>query len=81
MLLQLFLSRQREYAADETGVRMVGQPYGLISALQKLGHLQPADPDNVNFALDLGSVHREAVSLGGGAFFALQHTSSAGEAH
>jgi heat shock protein HtpX len=37
MLLQLFLSRTREYAADETGARMVGQPYGLISALQKLG--------------------------------------------
>jgi len=37
LLLQLFLSRTREYAADETGVRMVGHPYGLISALEKLG--------------------------------------------
>jgi len=37
LLLQLGLSRGREYAADETGSRMVGQPYGLISALQKLG--------------------------------------------
>jgi heat shock protein HtpX len=37
LLLQLFLSRTREYSADETGARMVGQPYGLISALQKLG--------------------------------------------
>lgn len=37
LLLQLFLSRTREYAADETGVRMVGQPHGLISALEKLG--------------------------------------------
>jgi heat shock protein HtpX len=37
VLLQLGLSRQREYSADETGARMVGQPYGLISALQKLG--------------------------------------------
>jgi heat shock protein HtpX len=37
LMLQLFLSRTREYAADETGARMVGQPYGLISALQKLG--------------------------------------------
>ncbi|MGB2670418.1 MAG: M48 family metalloprotease, partial [Candidatus Acidiferrum sp.] len=36
-LLQLALSRQREYAADATGVRMVGNQYGLISALQKLG--------------------------------------------
>ena len=37
MLLQLGLSRQREYSADATGARMVGNPYGLISALQKLG--------------------------------------------
>jgi heat shock protein HtpX len=37
LVLQLFLSRTREYSADETGARMVGQPFGLISALQKLG--------------------------------------------
>jgi heat shock protein HtpX len=37
LLLQLFLSRTREYAADETGVRMVGHAQGLISALEKLG--------------------------------------------
>jgi len=37
ILLQLGLSRQREFSADETGARMVGQPYGLMSALQKLG--------------------------------------------
>lgn len=37
LLLQLFLSRTREYAADETGVRMVGHQHGLISALEKLG--------------------------------------------
>lgn len=37
LLLQLFLSRTREYAADQSGARMVGHPYGLISALQKLG--------------------------------------------
>jgi len=37
MLLQLGLSRQREYSADETGARMVGNPNGLMSALQKLG--------------------------------------------
>ena len=37
MLLQLGLSRQREYSADETGARMAGHPYGLISALEKLG--------------------------------------------
>jgi heat shock protein HtpX len=37
MLLNLALSRQREYAADATGARMVGNQYGLMSALQKLG--------------------------------------------
>lgn len=37
MLLQLALSRQREYSADETGARMVGNQYGLLSALEKLG--------------------------------------------
>lgn len=37
LLLQLMLSRRREYTADESGVRLVGHPYGLISALEKLG--------------------------------------------
>src|SRR2546425_189651 len=37
MLLQLGISRQREYAADATGARMVGHPYGLLRALEKLG--------------------------------------------
>lgn len=37
LLLQFGISRQREYSADATGAQMVGQPYGLISALQKLG--------------------------------------------
>ncbi len=37
MLLQLGISRSREYSADETGARMVGHPYGLIRALEKLG--------------------------------------------
>src|SRR5665213_910294 len=37
MIIQLGVSRQREYAADAAGARLVGQPYGLISALEKLG--------------------------------------------
>src|SRR5712675_793943 len=37
MLIQLGISRQREFAADASGARMVGHPYGLISALEKLG--------------------------------------------
>lgn len=37
MLLQLGISRQREYQADASGAQMVGYSQGLVSALQKLG--------------------------------------------
>jgi heat shock protein HtpX len=37
LLLQLGVSRQREYQADASGARMVGHPYGLVRALEKLG--------------------------------------------
>ncbi len=47
MLLQLGISRQREYAADESGAKMVGQPYGLISALQKLGAYNQRIPSKI----------------------------------
>jgi len=36
LLLQLGISRQREYQADASGVQMIGHQYGLIRALQKL---------------------------------------------
>jgi heat shock protein HtpX len=37
LLLQLGISRQREYQADASGAKMAGHPYGLIRALEKLG--------------------------------------------
>jgi heat shock protein HtpX len=37
MIIQMAISRTREFAADETGARMSGDPLGLASALQKLG--------------------------------------------
>jgi heat shock protein HtpX len=36
LLLQLALSRRREYAADEAGARLVGDPEGLAEALEEL---------------------------------------------
>ena len=37
MLIQMAISRSREYQADSSGVSFVGQPGGLASALEKLG--------------------------------------------
>ncbi len=48
LVIQLGISRQREYAADASGARMVGHPYGLISALQKLGAYNKKIPMNVS---------------------------------
>jgi heat shock protein HtpX len=36
MLVQMAISRSREFAADATGAAIAGQPYGLAKALEKL---------------------------------------------
>jgi heat shock protein HtpX len=36
-IIQLAISRQREFAADASAARLVGHPFGLVSALEKLG--------------------------------------------
>jgi heat shock protein HtpX len=46
-LLQLGVSRQREYQADASGAKMVGHPYGLISALEKLGAYNKQIPTDI----------------------------------
>ena len=37
MVIQMAISRSREYLADETGARIAGSPQGLARALEKLG--------------------------------------------
>jgi len=48
MLLQLGISRAREYQADASGARMVGYADGLIRALQKLGAYNQRIPMDVS---------------------------------
>ncbi len=54
MLIQMAISRSREYIADETGARLCGNPLSLASALEKLHHaaqkipMQEAKPATEN---------------------------------
>jgi heat shock protein HtpX len=44
MLIQMAISRTREYSADAAAARYTGGPYGMISALQKLEHYSKRIP-------------------------------------
>jgi heat shock protein HtpX len=44
LLVQLAVSRAREYQADATGARLAGRPWGLASALEKLQAAQQVAP-------------------------------------
>ena len=48
LLLQLGISRQREYQADASGAQMVGHPYGLVRALEKLGAYNKQIPMDIS---------------------------------
>ena len=50
-LIQLAISRSREYLADATAARIAGQPHGLIRALEKLAYATRAVPMRVNPAV------------------------------
>lgn len=47
-MLQMALSRTREYAADERGARLVGNPLYLANALRKLGLYSAQRPASTN---------------------------------
>jgi heat shock protein HtpX len=44
MIVQMAVSRSREYAADSTGAAIAGSPHGLASALEKLGQYSQRIP-------------------------------------
>jgi heat shock protein HtpX len=44
LLVQMAISRQREFSADAGAAQFVGHPYGLVSALEKLGHYSKRVP-------------------------------------
>jgi heat shock protein HtpX len=48
MLVQLAVSRAREYQADASGARLAGRPWGLAKALEKLEMAQAAVPMAAN---------------------------------
>jgi heat shock protein HtpX len=47
-LIQLAISRSREYGADDTGARIMGNPEALASALEKLDNATSVRPLPVN---------------------------------
>jgi heat shock protein HtpX len=50
MVIQMAVSRSREYLADATGARFAGSPDGLAKALVKLGSYSQRRPMNANAA-------------------------------
>jgi len=48
MLIQMAISRSREYLADDGGARVSGKPWALASALEKLQAASQAIPMNAN---------------------------------
>ena len=71
LLIQLAISRSREYAADETGAWIMGDPLPLASALEKLHYANAAIPMRVSPAL----AHQFTVQpLAGGALMGLFST-------
>ena len=60
MIIQMAISRSREYMADETGAQIAGSPQGLANALLKLEHAAKRVPMQVNPA----SSHLFIVKIG-----------------
>ncbi len=71
MIIQMAVSRSREYLADATGAAIAGRPDGLASALEKLGAYSRRIPMNANPS----TAHMFIVNpLSGGSFRSLFST-------
>lgn len=66
MLIQLAISRSREFQADASGAELAGSPYGLARALEKLGKYSKQIPMDANPA----TAHLFIVAPFSGASFA-----------
>jgi heat shock protein HtpX len=64
MLIQMWISRTREFAADAGGAQIAGNPYGLADALRKIEAVSKRVPLDANPA----TAHMFIVKpfLGGG---------------
>ena len=70
-IIQMAISRSREYLADDGGARISGKPYGLAGALDKLQRASQAVP----MAANPSTAHLFIVNpLTGGSFMALFST-------
>ena len=64
MLIQMAISRSREYAADATGAQIAGKPWGLARALEKMEQAVEDRPDGGR-AGHRSSLHREPAARRG----------------
>ena len=48
MMIQMWISRTREFAADAGGAQIAGNPYGLVEALKKIDAVSKRVPLDAN---------------------------------
>lgn len=74
MMIQLGISRSREYLADDSGAQLSGDPEALASALEKLDHAAHAIPADVEPATASMYIVNPFTGSGGGMWSGLFST-------